>query len=334
MGMVINFGVWAMVLAGVSSIWMPHKAMAQDSLPSQHFLAIGFDDDFLNVAGQGTDQYYTGGDYLRFSFLAVAGRRNLLRKILYSPYPSGASLYTIGVSQWVYTPDRLSSSKPVIGDYPYCGVLFLSLSRETLSPDRSRLFRSGLSLGIMGPSALGKEIQRSIHGMIHTDKPLGWDSQLPDYPVVDYGLYYEPNLFSISRSFKVNGYASVQAGTLQTHAETGVDLLISTERDNFFPYRDVRQGNRSRRRVKFYLQAEPAVRFVGYNSMLQGGPFDNRHYYHIPAGQITRVLFEGTGVAGMQWGDFSIQYRQVIESAEFKTVGKHVYGGFVFQWRI
>jgi hypothetical protein len=331
---VIDFRAWAILIAGVASIGMPDKAMTQDSLSSQHFLAIGFDDDFLNVAGEGTDRYYTGGDYLRYSFLAVAGRGNVLRKILYSPHRGVVSLYSIGVVQWVYTPDNLSSSKPVIGDYPYCGVLFLSLSRETLSPDRSRLFRSGLSLGTMGPVALGKEIQQSIHGMINTDKPLGWNNQLPDYPVVDYSLYYEPNLFSISRIFKVNGCSSAEAGSLHTYAETGLDLLISNEKDNFFPYRDVRQGNHSRRRVKFFLQGEPAVRFVGYNTILQGGPFDNRHYYHIPAGQITRVLFEGTGVAGMQWGDFSIQYRQVIESAEFRTVQKHVYGGFLFQWRI
>lgn len=324
----------ATLVAGILYSCAPLTGAAQDSLSSPHFFSMRIDDDFLNVAGEGTDRYYTGGDYLGYSFPDAAGKMKVLRKILYSPYGGGASLYSIGLTQWVYTPDSLSSSKPVIGDYPYCGVLFLWLSRETLSSDRSRLFRSSLSLGTMGPAALGKEIQQSIHGMINVDKPLGWNNQLPDYPVADYSVYYEPNLISMSRIFKVNGCVSVEAGSLQTYAETGLDLLISNERDNFFPYRDIRQGNHSRRRVKFYLQAEPAVRFVGYNSILQGGPFDNRHYYHIPAGQVTRVLFEGTGVAGMQWGDFSIQYRQVIESAEFRTVEKHVYGGFLLQWRI
>jgi lipid A 3-O-deacylase len=259
----------------------------------------------------------------------------VLGKILYSPYPGVASLYSIGATQWVYTPDNLFAKKPVIGDYPYCGVLFLSLVRQSLSPDRSQLFGSALSLGMMGPAALGEEVQTGIHSVIKGNvMPEGWENQLPDYPVLNYSLYYEPNLFSISRTVKVNATGSIQAGTLQTDAQIGLDGLISNEKDNFFPASDVRMANHSGRRPKFYLQVEPAVRLVGYNSILQGGPFDSKQYYHIPAGQITRVLFEGTGIMGMQMGDFSIQYRQVIESAEFRTVDKHVYGGFLLRWRI
>ncbi len=328
------FWKWATLVAGVLSIWMPLKGAAQDSLSSQHFFSIRIDDDFLNLAGQGTDRYYTGGDYFRYSFLSVAGKKNMLRKILYSPYTGVSSLYSIGATQWVYTPENLSAKTPVIGDYPYCGVLFLRLARETLSQDRTRLFCSGLSLGTMGPAALGEQVQALIHRMIKSNEPEGWGNQLPDYPVVNYSLYYEPNLFSFSRIFKINGTASAQAGTLQADAQIGLDWLISNEKDNYFPARDVRTGTHNRQRPKFYIQIKPAVRFVGYNSILEGGPYDNRQDYHIAPGQISRVLFEGAGIMGMQIGDFSIQYRQVIESAEFKTVEKHVYGGFLLQWRI
>ncbi|MDR3714247.1 MAG: lipid A deacylase LpxR family protein [Puia sp.] len=326
--------MWTVLLAGILSCWMPLKGEAQDSLSSQHFFSVRVDDDFLNLAGQGTDRYYTGGDYYRYSFLAAAGKKRLLRKILYSPFTGTPSLYSIGATQWVYTPDNLSASTPVIGDYPYCGVLFLSLGRESLSPDHSGLFRSALWLGTMGPAAAAKEVQTFIHGMIKTNEPRGWGNQLPDYPVVNYSLYYEPNLFSFSRIFKVNGTGSVRAGTLQTDAQIGLDLLISNEKDNFFPARNAGTRNHSRKRPGFYVEVRPAVKFVGYNSILEGGPFDGRQYYHIPAEQITRILFEGTGIMGMQLGGFSIQYRQVIETAEFRTVQKQVYGGFLLQWRI
>jgi len=320
--------------AGLLSIWMPRTTAAQDSVRSTQFFSVRIDDDFLNLAGEGTDRYYTGGDYFRYSFSVAAGRNKTPGKILYSPYSGVASLYSIGVTQWVYTPDSLAAKTPVVGDYPYCGVLFLRFSRENLSPDRKRLFRSGLSLGVMGPAALGREVQTAIHRWIGADEPEGWRNQMPNYPVVNYSLYYEPNLFSVSRVLKMNATGSAQAGTLQTEGEIGLDALISNEKDNFFPGRDIRTRNSKRRVPGFYIQVKPAVRIVGYNSILEGGLFDSRSYYRIPAGQITRVLFEGTGNIGMQLGNLSIQYRQVIESAEFRTVQKQVYGGFLVELRL
>ncbi|HLI93591.1 MAG TPA: lipid A deacylase LpxR family protein [Puia sp.] len=328
------FGKRATLVAGVLAIWMHLDSAAQDTLRSQHFFSIRIDDDFLNLAAQGTDRYYTGGDYFRYSFLAVAGKKTVLRKVLYAPFSNVASLYSVGATQWVYTPDILSAKIPVKGDYPYCGVLFLRFTREMVSRDAKSLFRSGLSLGMMGPAALGKEAQSAIHGWINTVRPAGWKYQLPDYPVVNYSLYYESNLFSISRRFKINATGSVEAGTLQTDAQLGLDGLILDRNDNFFPGRGVRTGNLENRRPKFYIQLKPAVKFVGYNGILEGGLFDSRQFYHISPGQMSRVLFEGAGIMGMQLGDFSIQYRQAIEGAEFRTVEMHVYGGFLLQWKI
>lgn len=329
------FWKWTALVAAILVIGMPLTGSAQDTLPPQHFFSIRIDDDFLNLAGQGTDRYYTGGDYFRYSILTGVGKKNMFRKVLYSPYTRGASLYSIGATQWVYTPDNLAAKTPVIGDYPYCGVLFLRFTRETISPDGKNLFRSGLSLGVMGPVAMAQEVQSAIHGWINDVGPAGWENQIPDYPVVNYSLYDEPNLFSIGRIIHINGMCTVEAGTLQTDVQLGLDGSISSQTDNFFPAADVKRGSSvKKRKPKFYVQLKPAVKFVGYNSILEGGPFDGRQFYHISPGQINRILFEGTGIMGMRLGDFSIQYRQVIESAEFRTVDQHVYGGFLLVWRI
>lgn len=322
------------------------NGQARDTLPPLHVFSFGVDDDFLNVTGHGTDRYYTGGFYIQYSFLAGAGHSKLLRKLLYSPYPAVPSFYTIGITQWVYTPDNLSATGPVIGDYPYCGVLFLRLSRETLSGDRSSLFGSSLSLGTMGPASLGREVQMVIHNLVKDTKPRGWSHQLPDYPVINYALSGQSHLFSLSRFIHVNGSASIQAGTLQDDAQIALHLLASNAGDNFFPNHPQAffpnhpqattdpdhptAGTLHKKKLLCYIAIIPAAKFVAYNSILEGGPFDKRDDYHIPPGQLHRVIFEGTGILGIQTKKLLIQYRQVIESPEFRTVFQHVYGTLAF----
>lgn len=319
----------------------PRNGNAQDTLHPQHFFSIRVDDDFLNVTGHGTDRYYTAGLYIRYSFLPGAKRKNPLQKLLYSPHPSDPPIYTIGITQWVYTPDNLAATRPVIGDYPYCSVLFLRLSRESLSGNRASLFGSSLSLGIMGPAALGREAQTVIHSLLKDTKPQGWSNQLPDYPVINYGLYDQSHLFSISRFIHVNGSASIQAGSLMDNAQVGLHILASNAAADFFPDRiyiaahpdPTPHPNHKKQRV-FYIELRPAAKFVAYNSILEGGPFDKRDDYNISPGQLNRVLFEGAAILGIRTNNFSIQYRQVFESPEFRTVMSHVYGGILLLWRI
>ena len=56
----------------------------QETVLPQHYLSLRHDNDYLNLAGHGTDQYYTAGNYLKYSFLSPA-HRNILNKIFFSP---------------------------------------------------------------------------------------------------------------------------------------------------------------------------------------------------------------------------------------------------------
>jgi lipid A 3-O-deacylase len=292
----------------------------------QHFLSLRHDNDYLNLALQGTDKYYTAGIYLQYSFISPA-HKNILNKILYSPDHSDPSFLTVGVTQWMYTPDKVQYKTAVLGDYPFCGALFLDLSRENILSGK-QLFRSELWLGMIGPAALADQAQKLVHKVISSIEPDGWNNQIPDYPVINYNLYYEPNLFSFSRIFKVNGIAAIQAGTLMNTASAGLDFLISNQRDNYFPDRIYNQPREKARKTRLYLQFIPVVKFVATNSILQGGPFDRRDFYHISQGDLERVIFQGTGVMGIRMRKFSIQYQQVFETSEFKTVPYHIYGSF------
>src|ERR1700682_888243 len=125
------------------------KTCSQSSFPAQHYFSIRHDNDFLNLAGQGTDRYYSSGIYIQYSFLSPA-HGSVMNKTLFSPHPLSPSFFTIGITQWMYTPANLKSPVIVKGDYPYAGILFFHFSRENLFTSK-QLFRSELWLGMMGP---------------------------------------------------------------------------------------------------------------------------------------------------------------------------------------
>ena len=322
----------------------------RDSLPAQHYITLRHDNDFLNLAGMGTDEYYSAGLYIEYSF-ADRSAGNILHSFLYSPrqrssssgtgdstrstprYSIFPSFYTIGLTQWLYTPDDLRKEGTATGDYPYCGVFFLDLGRETMLADDKRI-RSDLWLGMIGPAALADQTQNLVHTVVKGIIPEGWKHQIPNSPVINYNLSYEANLLSFSRILKVNEVAAVRAGTLIDDAGVGLDILISNRRDNFFPDRKYALNAKEMRQSRFYAQFSPMVRFVAMNSILQGGPFGPKDYYHIRQGDLNRVLFEGTGVMGMKLRGFKIEYRQILETAEFKTVHYHVYGCVAICFRV
>ncbi len=202
-------------------------------------------------------------------------------------------------------------------------------------PTQRQLFRSELWMGIMGPSALAKQGQLLIHQLLDGERPNGWENQLPDHAVINYNIYYEPNLLSVKQIAGINGFSYTQLGTLLNSTEAGLTFFLSNVKDDLYPERvydlDKKEAGRT---IKLFIAVKPAVKFVAWNSILQGGFSGKKDYYHIPAEDLERIIIEGTGIMGLRIKNFSIQYRQVMETREFKTVQGHVYGSFAFTWKI
>lgn len=99
------------------------------------------------------------------------------------------SAWTIG--QEIFTPDDIGPAVPPADDQPYAGVLFLD---STLYARTRKVTHAwNLRLGVVGPAAQAKEVQKKVHSLIGSAEPLGWGSQLPNEPIlnVDYTVGYE-----------------------------------------------------------------------------------------------------------------------------------------------
>ncbi len=316
-----------------ASLLVRVPVVAQDTPRVQNYISVGHENDFLNAVGLRTDQYYTGGVFLQYGLYKKTGT-GLVSKILFAPGSPEHSFYKVGFSFWMYSPTDLKLHTAQTGDYPYSGTMFLDISRETMPANHS-LFRSELWLGFTGPFTQGQWMQQTLHKSMHFIIPRGWDNQLPTAPLLNYNLFYEKNLASLNEHIHLNGLGYAQLGTSMDAAKTGLSLVISNNCNDYFPSR-VYAINKPEngRRVKFFAEFTPTVKFVGYNSLIEGGIFSKKDYYHIAASDVQRVLFEGSGGIGLRAHGFSFSYKEIYESKEFDSVHYHVYGSVFITVRL
>jgi hypothetical protein len=87
------------------------------------------------------------------------------------------------VAQEMHTPDDIEDPDPPLDDQPYAGVLYLD---NVLYARRDRTTHAwSLKVGVVGPSSQAEDVQNWFHDVIGSDEPMGWDTQLPDEPVVN-----------------------------------------------------------------------------------------------------------------------------------------------------
>lgn len=135
----------------------------------------------------GTDRHYTNGFKLTW-----LGETNLNESREFVQQAAGLIPwldpehtdwhYKVGfaLGHNTYTPVDTDTSTPLPQDRPYAGWLYGSLLLHAQLDNQLRLIE--LSLGVIGPSALGKQFQNTWHDVINVPHAEGWAHQLHDEP--------------------------------------------------------------------------------------------------------------------------------------------------------
>ncbi|WP_343562614.1 lipid A deacylase LpxR family protein [Kiloniella sp. b19] len=231
------------LLAGISSALIAAfpPALAKDTLQDRIPEAITSEDNsFLTITvendlfGSGTDENYTSGVRLTY-FNDKASPPEFVRSIgdavpFFNINETTSIYYSAG--QNLYTPEVITTRIPDPNDRPYAGFLYGSIGYRTLFDNHVDDIE--LTLGVVGPAALGEETQRFVHDLIGSDDPKGWDSQLENEPVVM--LAYQriwPDLFSAPLDpfyFRIAPHAGATLGNAYTYANAGLTFLLVPER--------------------------------------------------------------------------------------------------------
>jgi hypothetical protein len=83
------------------------------------------------------------------------------------------------------TPDDIKNPNPPANDQPYAGILYVD---AVLYAKKDRWAHAWeLKVGVVGPAAQAEQMQKAFHRVISSDEPRGWDTQLPNEPVINIG---------------------------------------------------------------------------------------------------------------------------------------------------
>lgn len=162
------------------------KVPARYSRDSQTFMFTVENDKFLG----GTDEEYTNGVKMTWvspdlSRYADDPRLPDWTHPLIALYPfvndpGKQHAVSLSLGQNIYTPKDVYAADPPDNQRPYAGWLYVSAALH--SKDAHRLDTFETTLGLVGPSALGEEVQNNFHNAIGAAPSRGWSHQLHDEP--------------------------------------------------------------------------------------------------------------------------------------------------------
>lgn len=191
--------------------------------------AISFtiENDLVN----GTDRDYTNGAAIQYT-------DNLnrvpfhLREALWPLISKDADIrVTYQLGQNLYTPQDIERKVPDPTDRPYGAWLYGAIGMIADTEDSQTSLQ--LSLGVVGPAALGYEVQSFVHSAIGSREPNGWDSQLKNEPAVLITAEHKwaETLLGSPYGYQIDAspYIGGALGNVFTHASGGLMLRFGED---------------------------------------------------------------------------------------------------------
>ncbi len=217
------------------------------------------------------DRYYTDGNFAYFRHALKQENLNpkLEKKIV--ELELGHKIYN---PFWSHVPD------PAMHDRPFAGYAYAGGGINLYYKNES-ILKASAQLGILGPNALGKEVQTEFHKKVlkayYTVE--GWDYQVKDEIGLNLDLSYQRLFYrSSSRLIDISGASSVLIGNTLSGLNAGILFRLG----NLNPFYESssansriknKQGDTREVPVEFFLFTKPQLNLAVYDATIQGGLF-------------------------------------------------------------
>lgn len=282
-------------------------------IKSTNYFRFHYDNDYFTA----TDYYYTQG--YNFELTSPQLQKNPLNRLFFKPQ-NRESKYGISIEHMGFTPTSISSDAILYGDRPFAAAIMLKsflISTDTVHQTR---ISSGLSIGIIGPGAFGKEMQTGIHKWVGDEVPHGWQHQIKNDLLLNYELGHEKQLLQFQNLFALNTNAKLRLGTVNTNISAGLNASLGKINS---PFTSVKNKNR----FQIYGYFQSILTVVGYDASLQGGIFNRKSPYVIATADLNRVTLQNNFGLILQYKGLYLEYSRTEMSKEFKTGSEHKWGG-------
>lgn len=282
-----------------------------------------------DIIATGSDGHYTNGFELLRSFQPDADHwsRRFAGAI---PGWSGDEMDNVAYrfGHQIYTPNEIERAELIEDDRPYAGLLFAGISLfSELQQDGWRETRGlHLDVGMVGPGAGGKKLQRKVHKVTDSDEPRGWDNQLRNEPFVNIGYqkrwWLQQQFAGLELEYGPSVGGSV--GNLYTYGSAGLGLRLGQGLARSFSipavapaqsgsmYFDRRGG------FAWNLFANLEGRYMAHNMLLEGNTFKDSH-------SVDSREWVGDAKAGvaLTWNSWQLAFASVWRTREFHGQDEH-----------
>jgi len=282
-----------------------------------------------DIISTGSDGHYTNGFELMRSFKPDADHWSRRFADVLPGWSAGEVdnvAYRLG--HQIYTPNDIERAELIEDDRPYAGLLFAGLSIFSDHQHEGWRGASGLHLdvGIVGPAAGGKKIQRRVHEATNSDEPRGWDNQLRNEPFVN--LAYQHRWWLQQRfaglEFEYGPSAGFSLGNLYTYGSAGLGLRIGQGLARSFSIPAVAPAQSGSMffdqggGFAWNLFANVEGRYMAQNMLLEGNTFKSSH-------SVDPNEWVGDAKAGiaLTWNSWQVAFASVWRTREFNGQDKH-----------
>lgn len=302
------------------------------AISGKQFLTFNVENDLF---GGGTDRNYTSG--VRVTWFDAGKRPPPIFDNISRVFPTftinktTSIYYTLG--QNLYTPRDISSPVQDPRDRPWAAFLYGAAGLTTIT--RNHVDEAEVTLGVVGPAALGRPAQSFIHKYISdSPTPRGWGLQLKNEPGLM--LAWErrwPGRFS-SQPFGLYAGAEphlgVTVGNIYTYANTGLSLRLCPYSGRFqddpIRVRPAMPGTGAfivpEHQFSWYLFGGVEGRAIARDIFLDGNTFADSYSVH----KVPFVADANLGLA-LTYSKVRMSYAVIYRTNEFTTqTGGNVFG--------
>jgi hypothetical protein len=291
-----------------------------------------------NDADFRTDEAYTHGASITALFLRKDIRDTIFH-IPFTDYKKQDNYISFAYAQKIYTPQDLESSELIEDDRPYAGYSYI---QTALHQSYNHSLKSlTFQIGLVGPSTGMESVQKTIHDIIGSPYPQGWEHQLGDELTIQ--LNYDETIYIKTKD--IYSYKSVvipnygfELGNASTKVYTGALFRIG----NYIPddYGSLPLNSNSYNKIPLEKSYQPAkgwnfcfnfslkANLIARDIFLDGN--SNRESHSVDKNNFT--INGGYGFS-LFYNNFSMDYMHTHTSKEFKEQDYYTgYGSFIFSY--
>lgn len=213
----------------------------------------------------------------------------------------------------INTPANQQSPDPPLDDLPYSSLLYVARGQGFLFPRQQAMASVEAKIGVIGPLALGRQIQNGFHHLIGASEYEGWDTQMPNELAFSVSAevrrrFYldEPEV----HHWDIVAHAGIELGNIRANFITGAQIRFGLLDDSW--------GH------GFMRQSTGWVDHVG-----SGGP--REAWWWLFAGVSTEVIAHAYATDGTSFSQSrSVDSRPVVVQGELGVSLRLASGSFSF----